>query len=34
MTEPQKDVVAGVCFAALVVGILGGGWLVLRLAVH
>ena len=34
MTEHQKDVVAGLCFAALVVGILGGGWLVIKLLVH
>ena len=34
MTEPQKGAVAGVLFIGLVVGILLGGLLVLKLAVH
>ena len=34
MTEHQKDVWAGIGFAAFVVVVLVGGWLVLRLALH
>jgi hypothetical protein len=34
MTEQSKDVVAGLLFTAVMVGLLLGGWAVLRLMGH